>query len=177
MASAELARDPFAAAAHDHTQCVRAAVEQALELCRRRGVRLTEVRRQVLELVWRSHAPVGAYQLLEQLAASRGRVAPPTIYRALEFLAREGLVHRIDSLNAYVGCASPSSPHDAYFLICGDCGDAAEFHDRDLAAVVARCAGRSGFDLRSTSVELTGRCARCNAAAAGQALAAVMGVR
>ncbi len=177
MVSAELACDPFAAAAHDHGQCVRAAVEQALELCHRRGVRLTEVRRQVLELVWQSHAPVGAYQILERLAASRGRVGPPTVYRALDFLAREGLVHRIDSLNAYVGCSRPSSPHDAYFLICSDCGDAAEFHDRDLAALVTRCAVRSGFGLRSTNVELTGRCARCNAAASSRQLATVAGGR
>jgi Fur family zinc uptake transcriptional regulator len=169
MADAELARDPFAAAAHDHGQCVRTAVTRAVELCEHRGVRLTDLRRQVLELVWESHAPIGAYQILERLAARRGSVAPPTVYRALEFLAREGLVHRIDSLNGYVGCSSPNLPHDAYFLICQGCGDAAEFHDGDLAAVVARCADRSGFGLLSTSVELTGRCARCSAAVGGTA--------
>lgn len=169
MAAVELARDPFAAKPHDHGHCVRTAVEQAVQLCGRRGVRLTELRRHVLELVWHNHAPVGAYQILERLAATRGRVGPPTVYRALEFLAREGLVHRIDSLNAYVGCSSPTLPHDAYFLICEECGDAAEFHDGDLAAIVARCAARSGFGLRSTSVELTGRCARCTGAAGGLA--------
>jgi Fur family zinc uptake transcriptional regulator len=162
MGAVESPRDPFAAEAHDHASCVRLAVERALALCDRRGVRLTDLRRQVLELVWRSHAPIGAYQILERLAASRGRVAPPTVYRALEFLAREGLVHRIDSLNAYVGCSSPSAPHEAYFLICSACGEAAEFADAELTAAVARSAGRTGFRPLSTSVELTGLCARCS---------------
>ena len=97
-------------------------------MCAPAWQRLTELREQVLELVWRSHAPIGAYQILDQLA-ERGRVAPPTVYRALEFLSREGLIHRIDSLNAYVGCPSPARPHQAYFFICRACGDAAEIHD------------------------------------------------
>ena len=103
--------DPFPAERHDHLDCVRAAVSRAQDLCRRRGARLTPLREHVLELVWCSHAPIGAYQLLERLADTRGRVAPPTIYRALDFLSREGLIHRIVSLNAYVGCPQPGRPH------------------------------------------------------------------
>jgi Fur family transcriptional regulator, zinc uptake regulator len=158
--------DPFAPKPHDHARCVRTAVDQALALCAARGVRLTDVRRRVLELVWRSHAPIGAYQILDQLAGSRGRVAPPTVYRALEFLAREGLVHRIDSLNAYVGCPSPTSPHEAYFLICRACGDAAEFQDGELAASLARCVQQARFNVEAATVELSGLCGRCARGAA-----------
>jgi Fur family transcriptional regulator, zinc uptake regulator len=154
---------PFIPEPHDHRRCVRSAVTQALDLCASRGARLTELRRQVLELVWRSHAPIGAYQILEQLAGSRGRVAPPTVYRALEFLGREGLIHRIDSLNAYVGCPSPARPHQAYFFICRDCGDAAEFHDERLAAALARCVDRAKFHVDAATVELSGLCGRCSA--------------
>jgi Fur family transcriptional regulator, zinc uptake regulator len=155
------AADPFAQEPHDHHRCVRVAVDQALALCAARGARLTDTRRQVLELVWRSHAPIGAYQILDELAATRARVAPPTVYRALEFLSREGLVHRIDSLNAYVGCPSPTLPHEAYFFICRGCGEAAEFHDRELAASLAACVQRARFRVDAATVELSGLCGRC----------------
>lgn len=156
------ALDPFVPEAHDHGRCVATALEQAAQLCAARGVKLTELRRRVLELVWESHAPIGAYQILERLARERGRVAPPTVYRALEFLAREGLVHRIDRLNAYIGCPSPARPHQAYFLICTACGDAAELHDPELAATLARCVARARFQLDTATVELAGLCARCS---------------
>ena len=154
--------DPFPRVAHDHDRCVTGAVGRARELCRSRGAKLTELREEVLELVWRSHAPVGAYQILDQLAASRGRVAPPTVYRALDFLRREGLIHRIDSLNAYVGCPHPGRPHQAYFFICRNCGDAAEIHDDELAAALASCVRRAAFRVESATVELAGLCARCH---------------
>jgi Fur family zinc uptake transcriptional regulator len=160
--SLALVPDPFVPEPHDHRRCIRAAVAQAANLCAARGVRLTELRRRVLELVWQSHAPVGAYQILEQLARERGRTAaPPTVYRALEFLTREGLVHRIDSRSAYVGCPAPSAPHRACFLICRRCGEAAELHDPELAAALARCAGRASFQVEAATVELAGVCARC----------------
>ena len=154
--------DPFPSERHDHGRCVQTAVSRAHDLCARRGARLTPLREQVLELVWRSHAPIGAYQLMERLAESRGRVAPPTIYRALDFLTREGLIHRIDSLNAYVGCPSPARPHQAYFFICRACGDAAEFHDPELSATLGRCVDRASFQVDAATVELAGLCARCS---------------
>ena len=159
---AAIATDPFPAAAHDHEHCVSAAVSRAHDLCSRRGAKLTELREQVLELVWRSHAPIGAYQILAQLAESERRAAPPTVYRALEFLSREGLIHRIDSLNAYVGCPSPARPHQAYFFICRACGDAAEFHDPELSATLGRCVDRASFQVDAATVELAGLCARCS---------------
>lgn len=160
--------DPFVPAAHDHRRCVHEAMERAVAVCEGRGVRLTELRRRVLELIWQSHAPAGAYQIMEMLAGERGRIAPPTVYRALEFLTREGLVHRIDSLNAYIGCRAPQAPHQAFFLICRHCGDAAEFHDDALAHQLARCVGQARFRIESATVELAGACASCTAKA-GQA--------
>lgn len=162
---AALADDPFPADAHDHTRCVDSAVARASDLCAVRGARLTELRRRVLELVWASHAPVGAYDILERLAAERGRVAPPTVYRALEFLAREGLVHRLDSLNAFVGCAMPGAAHRAMFLICRRCRNAAEIQDPDAVAGLERAAGRAGFRADSVTVELAGTCSGCREAA------------
>jgi Fur family transcriptional regulator, zinc uptake regulator len=154
--------DPFKPDTHDHGRCVHQAVEQAVALCSTRGSRLTDLRRRVLELVWRSHAPIGAYQILDRLAVDRGPVAPPTVYRALDFLTREGLVHRIESLNAYVGCSSPTLPHEAHFFICRGCGEAAEFDDEELAATLMRCVRRASFRIESSRIELSGLCARCS---------------
>ena len=161
--SAISAADPFTPEPHDHRRCVHDAMAQAASLCAARGTRLTELRRRVLELVWQSHAPVGAYDILERLAAERGRVAPPTVYRALDFLTGEGLVHRIDSLNAYIGCATPEAAHGAYFFICRACREAAEFDDAELAAALGRCVGRARFRVDAATVELVGLCGRCAA--------------
>lgn len=166
IASDAAAVDPFPGRGHDHARCVGGAIESAFALCERRGVRLTELRRRVLELVWRSHAPVGAYDLLELLAAERGRVAPPTVYRALDFLAAQGLVHRLDTLNAFIGCARPAEGHAARFLICRVCRSAVEFADPAVDRAIAGYALGVGFEVAGETVEIAGVCAACRAEAA-----------
>ena len=120
---------PFHGDDHDHADCVEAALGDAERLCAHRGARLTMLRRRVLERVWRSHAPVGAYDILDTLRTGSRRAAPPTVYRALAFLIEHGLVHRLESRNAYVGCAMPAVPHSGQFLICHDCGSVGELAD------------------------------------------------
>lgn len=149
---------------HDHRHCVETALTAAEAVCARRGVRLTELRRRVLELVWRSHRPVGAYDLLEALADERRRAAPPTVYRALDFLMEQGLVHRIHSLNAFVGCVAAGNRHTAQFLICSECGDATEFDDPALDGAFDRLGAERGFSVHSRVIELQGCCARCSSA-------------
>lgn len=155
--------DPFPRAGHDHAQCVREALERAAALCEERGLRLTELRRRVLELVLSRHAPVGAYDILARLAAERARVAPPTVYRALDFLLSQGLVHRIDSRNAFVGCVRVHEPHGACFLLCRECGAAAELVDARLDAIILDIVERAGFEMNRRVVEIEGRCAACRA--------------
>src|SRR5690625_3106188 len=120
-------------AVHDHDACMAEALHSAESLCRERGAQLTPIRRRVLELIWSDHRPYGAYELLEKLQAERGRVAPPTIYRALDFLLAQGLIHRIESLSAFVGCPRPHDNHDGQFLIRDGCGATAELADRATA--------------------------------------------
>ncbi len=151
----------FSGAGHDHRVCVEAALAEAARICARRGVRLTPLRRRVLELLWDSHAPAGAYDLLRRLATETERSAPPTVYRALDFLLAQGLIHRIESLNAYVGCVHPDGSHGAQFLICGDCGAAAEVHDPWVDAAIARRAEALGFAVGRKTVEVRGRCRPC----------------
>lgn len=160
--------DPFPAADHDHAQCVADALDRAAAVCAARGVKLTRLRRRVLEIVLDQHAPIGAYAILERLARERGRVAPPTVYRALDFLVAQGLVHRLDTKNAFVACARADGPHPACFLICRECGAVAEVADPELDAAIAAVSRRTGFAVARRIVELEGTCARCAAAHAAQ---------
>jgi Fur family zinc uptake transcriptional regulator len=160
----DAAAPAFHDAGHDHEACVGTALDRAAELCGRRGARLTELRRQVLELIWRSHAPVGAYEILGELRDGHRAAAPPTVYRALDFLIEQGLVHRIESLNAYVGCSRPEPGHVSQFLICTGCGAAAELEDGAIARAVLRRADELGFAVERQTIELRGRCPRCQAA-------------
>ncbi|MGE5517421.1 MAG: Fur family transcriptional regulator [Bacteroidota bacterium] len=146
---------------HDHGTCIAHAVEAAEAECRRRGARLTDVRRRVLELVWHSHAPVGAYALLETLAREGFCAAPPTVYRALDFLLAHGLIHRIERLNAYTGCTHPGTPHAGQFLLCEGCGVAAELIDPAIDAAITGAAARLGFSVSRQTVEVDGLCPAC----------------
>jgi Fur family zinc uptake transcriptional regulator len=164
MARSAAAPGTFTGGAHDHDRCIDVAVAVAGELCAAREVRLTSLRRRVLELVWGSHRPVGAYEILDLLRADGRSSAPPTVYRALEFLLDQGLVHRIESRNAYIGCVSPGDSHTGQFVICGRCGDAVELHDDDIAAAARRGAERLGFRVLGQTVEIRGLCSICVAA-------------
>ena len=146
---------------HDHDQCVSDAMRRAEAICEARGLRLTPIRRRVLRLVWAGHKPVGAYDVLDALSEAGRRAAPPTVYRALDFLMEAGLVHRLDSLNAYIGCPDPAHQHSGQFLICRDCQrvielDASAINDRirDLAA-------DAGFSAEQQMLEVRGLCANC----------------
>ena len=157
------AKRPFPPVRHNHEDCVATAVSTAEALCRGRGLRLTRLRRRVLELVWDSHRPVGAYEILAALNEEGKRAAPPTVYRALDFLIEAHLVHRLDSLNAYIGCPDPSGAHDGQFLICSSCRSVAELDDSELQAQVAHRAARFGFRATHQVLEIQGICAACEA--------------
>jgi Fur family zinc uptake transcriptional regulator len=96
---------------HDHEHCVEDALAAADKLCAEQGLRFTPLRRRVLELVWSSHKPVGAYALLDKLRSEDLGSAPPTVYRALDFLIEHGLIHRIERMNAFIGCSHPGETH------------------------------------------------------------------
>lgn len=157
---------PFAGEGHDHGLCMAKALDEAERLCARRGARLTKLRKRVLALIWTSHSPVGAYDLLAHLGREHGRAAPPTVYRALEFLLEHGLVHRIESLNAFVGCPQPGQSHFGQFLICRDCGAAAEMQDRTIDRAISAQAAACGFAVEAKTVEVRGLCPACQSATA-----------
>ncbi|MDE0051867.1 MAG: transcriptional repressor [Rhodospirillales bacterium] len=154
-------RPAFHDGRHAHQGCVADALARAEDVCRQRGARLTPLRRRVLELVWDSHRAVKAYDLLAALGETAGAAKPPTVYRTLEFLMEHGLVHRIDSLNAFVGCPQPGEGHSAQFLICGDCGEVSEMNAASIDRAVADRAADSGFALSRAIIELHGKCSQC----------------
>ena len=116
----------------------------------------------MLELVWQSHAPVKAYDILEELRGDKYSSAPPTVYRALEFLQENGLVHKIESLNAYYGCSAEEAQHSPQFLICEDCGDVAEVsQQQSLEEKISELAKQAGFKIKDQVIEIKGVCANC----------------
>ena len=153
----------LAAEPHDHDACVDDAMARAEAICGAQGVRLTPVRRRVLELVWNGHRPRGAYDILEDLATDGKKPAPLTVYRALDFLVEQGLVHRLESLNAFIGCPHPGGGHASQFLVCERCGTATEVNDPEVAAAIARSAEALGFQVGRPIVEVSGLCPKCRA--------------
>lgn len=149
---------------HDHNACVAAALERARRLCAEQKLRLTAQRQQVLELIWQEHKPVGAYELLERLRDRGIKAAPPTVYRALDFLLEHGLVHRIESLNAYTGCATPEISHHGQFLVCSVCQRVAELDEQAINQQLDASARRLGFAIERQTVEIRGLCPGCQGA-------------
>ena len=153
---------PFPAPRHDHEACITEGLARAEETCRDRRERLTENRRQVLELLLAEHRPAGAYDILARFDWKGRRPAPAQIYRALSFLETMGLVHRIASRNAYVACSGPGGEgHGTVFLVCEQCGVVAEPDAANLARSVSELAGALGFEQRAHTLEVMGRCPEC----------------
>ena len=159
-------RPTFPAPDHDHDRCAADAIRHAEQVCAGRARKFTPIRRQVLQALLSSHRPLGAYEVIDELAKSMPRPAPITVYRALDFLMENGLVHRIESRNAFLACAHD---HDAAamvaFLICERCGSAGEIPASPLAQSLNDAARATGFAPKLSVVEITGICAHCLKAA------------
>lgn len=141
-------------------------LDRADAICTRRGARLTSLRRLVLGLILQGDGPTGAYDLLDRLKARRPAAAPPTVYRALEFLLAQGLIHRVERLSAFVGCVAHSDhDHAAQFLICRGCGRVTELEDAGVERALQAAARRAGFHIQGATIEAEGRCAGCGQSA------------
>jgi Fur family transcriptional regulator, zinc uptake regulator len=156
------AKPTFPAPGHDHGRCTADAIDHAERVCERRAQKFTPIRRQVLQALLSSHRPLGAYEVIDELAKSMPRPAPITVYRALDFLMENALVHRIESRNAYLACAHD---HDAAgmaaFLICERCGSVGEIPAMPVAQSINTAARATGFAPKLSVVEITGTCVHC----------------
>jgi len=146
---------------HDHDRCASTAIAHAEALCAAHGQRLTPIRRQVLEALLASHQPLGAYEIIERLAHET-RPAPITVYRALDFLRQNRLVHRIESHNAFVACVHDHSGDDpVVFLICERCGMVGEAPGGAVADALKAASRKAGFTPKNPLIEIAGVCSHC----------------
>jgi Fur family transcriptional regulator, zinc uptake regulator len=155
-------RAVFPAPDHDHERCASDAIAHAEAICAARAGRLTPIRRRVLEALLASHQPLGAYELIDRLAVRGARPAPITIYRALDFLREQGLVHRIESRNAFIACVQNHASADpVVFLICEQCGTVGEAASAAVADTIRTASRAAGFTPKTPVIEISGICAHC----------------
>lgn len=155
----------LAFATHDHAHCAGDALARAEAIAAERGLRLTPVRRRALQILLAGHRALGAYELLDRLAAEGFGNQPPVAYRALDFLVEHGFAHRIRRLNAFAACAHPGEAHSPAFLICDGCGAVAEAPGRAVRRAMEAAAGGLGFEVARMSIEAAGLCPGCREAA------------
>jgi len=157
----QMSAKPASTAHHHHAHNAKGFVREVSAACTQRGLRLTEIRLQVLELIAAAEKPVKAYDLLDQLKDARSNAAPPTVYRALDFLIDNGFIHKLQSINAYVSCHHPSVVHQVPFLICDECESATEICDERVSGMLADQAKALGFRARAQTLEVHGVCKHC----------------
>ncbi len=151
---------------HDHSHCITDMMQSAEAHCRENQLRFTPVRRRVLELLLAEHRAKGAYEVLQTLSEEGLGSQPPVAYRALDFLVKHGLAHRIERLNAYAACAHLGTSHAPAFLICRACQLIAELDGEDFNSALDAEVASTGFSIERIAVELVGLCPTCTETAA-----------
>ncbi len=138
---------------------------QVERVCAASGLQLTALRRQILGIIAKAPAPLGAYAIIDALSRAQGKqVAPPTVYRTLDFFLEHGFLHKIESRNAYAPCEHLGHSHDGILLICENCGRTDEVESASLGKLLQDTAARKGFSAQSQLVEVEGRCKMCKGA-------------
>lgn len=162
---------------HDHSDCTANLMKFADRYCQQNGLRLTKLRRMVLEQVAANHKAIGAYQILDNLQAEGHKLAPISVYRSLDFLQEAGLIHRLESTNSYFACQRNFDEGDReneeqlfkrcskvdplVFLICEDCGTIGEVEESSLVNLINSVASANHFDVERSQLEIKGTCTSC----------------
>lgn len=162
MSRQKTAAAPFLPHEHNHGLCIERALSRARAVCEERGVRFTELRERVFREIASSHKPLGAYDIIDRLAVDSKRLAPISVYRIIEVLEAAGLVHRLESKNAYFAC---HSDHDhaaaSLVLLCVACGRVAETDAPGARDAIACVTQNSNFQVADAVLEIKGRCGDC----------------
>ena len=146
---------------NDHHQCKEEAFNRAKHLCDERNLRFTELRQRVFDIVWESHQPVKAYDIIRKMSSEAHTVKPPIVYRSLDFLLEHRLIHKLASVSAYTGCKHPTHEHDCAFLICTACNNAQEFCHDELSEHILGVIDMHSFSKEKKIVEVLGTCQNC----------------
>jgi len=144
-----------------HNHCREGLLSRIEQLCEDRDSNLTQLRKLVLTILLESERPLSAYEILDALRQQLPKAAPPTVYRALDYLTEQGFIHKLETLRAYIACFHPEQDHVSQFLICTDCGKVEELEIQALAASLKQAVDQHGFKIHHPVIELTGRCRSC----------------
>ena len=139
--------------------------KQVEDACSSKGLQLTPLRRRVLSILSENGEPLGAYAIIDKLSKLEGKqIAPPTVYRTLEFFEDNGFLHKIESRNVFVPCEHLGHSHAGVLLLCDTCGRSQEREDAALESAVRKTAELAGFELVPQMLEVHGRCQSCASA-------------
>lgn len=144
-----------------HQECIDNALSKAERICQEKSVQFTKIRRRVLELIWQGHKPCKAYDLLKELQKEDSSAKPPTVYRALDFLLEHGLIHRVNRLNAYIGCTNPEQTDPYFLLVCLSCDNVKETSHQDYQKFSDAMMANNQFQCESKTFEIEGICQNC----------------
>lgn len=145
-----------------HEECITRAILKAEAICQEKSIQFTKVRRRVLELIWQGHKPCKAYDLLGELQKEDTSAKPATIYRALDFLQEHGLVHRVNSLNAYIGCAAPDQETPYFLFVCSSCDNVQEKEYSHYQEFFDKIFKDENFNCTNKTFEIEGICQNCH---------------
>ncbi len=145
----------------NHKSCLDEAMKKAVAICQHQGLQFTPLRKKVLQMVWQDHYPTKAYDILGKLNQRGASAKPPTVYRALDFLLKYGMVHKLHSINAFIGCSHPQQHRACYFLICSQCGEVRECCNSSLDQVISNTSSKNKFAFKHITLEINGQCSQC----------------
>ena len=138
-------------------------IHKVEQICKSNKLGLTQIRRQVFEIIIKNNKPIKAYEILDKISNLNNKLShPPTVYRAIDFLIENGFVHKLNSINSYVGCFHPKAHKECYFLICKKCNIYQECCDDSLKDRISKTAVHNNFVISNTSLEIEGHCLDCN---------------
>ena len=157
-----LSRETSAFTPHNHASCVATVLNEVETACRAKNLKLTAVRRRVLEILLEEHRALGAYDILKRLSKEGLGSQPPVAYRALDFLIAHGFAHKLQQKNAFIACHHPDDLHHPAFMICSDCGHVAEEVLSHGSKALKEAATRMGFSIHHTNIEVEGICKSCD---------------
>jgi len=140
-----------------------ASIHKVEEICKSNKLGFTDIRKQVFEIIVKNNKPIKAYEILDKISNTNNKPShPPTVYRAIDFLKENGFVHKLNSINSFVGCFHPKAHKECYFLICKKCNIYQECCDDNLKDRISKTAIHNNFVISNTTLEIEGHCLYCS---------------
>ncbi len=147
---------------HNHNNCISFALEEAQRICDTRGEKFTELRKEVLKIIWKSHRAVKAYAILSQLDPRIASVEPVNVYRALDFLCEQQLIHKIHMVKSYIGCSHPAEHNNCILFYCNSCHEVQELCQQNVRTALQNVCDKYDLNVVEQLCEIVGICRNCD---------------